>query len=166
MVVLGCDPGGRTTGLVVRSGSVLLDHALVARGDDLHAYLLDVVQTIDQLDHDHAPARLAVEDLVDPNPHLGLANVRGLIDTAQVIGAIRLTWSDCHMVRPDRHGAVPKGWAPGPQLDAWMRQQYPADLLGPKEIGGAYTGRLRHARSAWDIAGVALTVQQRFGVTS
>lgn len=168
MRVLGVDPGGAVTGLVVRDGHRLLAHQLVRRrkhnrtdrrdGD----YLRWVIDTLNDLAGDHVPQVIACERLVEPNPHLGLTSVRGLLDTAYVIGAVMHTWPDVRLVRPARHGGTPD-LPRGPILDAAMRQAYPADLL-PTADGTAYTDLARHCRSAWDVAGACQSLQQRFGL--
>lgn len=164
MRVLGVDPGGRASGLVVRHGRTLCGWTLVVRDDDLTAYLRAVTTAVDQLLHDHACDVLAVETLTDPNPHLGLTNVRGLIDTAHVLGALLHHFDDVRLVRPGGHGKTP-GLPRGRVLDAYMRDAYPAELL-PDRDGVAYEDAKRHLRSAWDVAAAGLNVQQRFGVTA
>lgn len=155
--IVGVDPGGRSTGIVVRHADKLVHRALIERGagQPIDDYLELVIDTISQLRtkiiHQTAlgPAQLpltAVEDLRDPNPHLGLTAVRGIIDTAQVIGAIA---GRTRIVRipPGGHGAGPL-------------RAYPDELRGLREKRGQ--GRYRHLRSAWDIAGAArLAYRQR-----
>lgn len=144
--VIGVDPGGASTGIVVRLGDRLLDWALVERAEpeEFDAYLGRVMTEITTAGNDRPHALLAVEDLNHPNPHLGLANVEGLMATAQVLGAIRRhatrTYLRLVLVPPGRHGSAPL-------------QSYPRELVGERERAG--TGRMRHLRSAWDVAGAA-----------
>lgn len=162
MKVIGVDPGGSTTGLVVRKGRDCIDHQLVERGDDFGGYLREVLSAIDAFDWEFGCDLICVEGLNPPNPHLGMTNVGWLMDTAQVLGAVRARWPDCVVVPPARHGKTPD--LPQPHLDAYMADRYPANLIGSRERGGKYGGKLRHARSAFDVANP--TVQQRFGVTT
>mgnify|MGYP007071578864 CR=1 FL=1 len=143
-MIVGVDPGGATTGIVKRDGTKLLAATLVTNDGDFDAYLADVEAALEPLT---VVGHLAVEDLTHPNPHLGLANVTGLLGTAQVLGLVR-------------HLAA--GWVEAGDLEGWVLvppaghgsaplRSYPAPLVGERETKG--TGRLRHARSAWDIAG-------------
>jgi len=139
VIVLGVDPGGRTTGLCLVDGRTVVAWALFVRKptegfdpyfDRIHAALFAAV-------NGPGAPHIAVEYLVDPNPHLGITAVRGLLDTAQVIGAIRATF-DVTMIRPGGHGSN-------------LLRSYPPELVGPKE-GAAGKGKMRHVRSAFDIA--------------
>lgn len=177
--VLACDPGGAESGIVVRAGSRLLEHALVRleNHDSWCAYVNDVVATVIELDHEWAAEMVACEDVVPPNPHVGrrrnardgeglnLTNVQGILRTARVIGALEHAIPDVVLVRPGGHGKVPEDLPRGRHLDAWMRNEYPAELL-PDKDGAAYTDRLRHCRAAWDLAKAAVkqtrNVQMRF----
>lgn len=171
MIVIGIDPGGRYTGLVARRDNVLVEWEVIdrlsprvhppsdsARVDGIRA----VCSLISSWEFDHffaGPACVAIEDLVDPTPQMGMMSVRGLLGTAEVIGAVLSRWPKAVMVPPGGHGAVPDGLT-GPLLDAYMAEQYPAGLIGTRERG-AYQGRLRHCRSAWDVAGAALVQLRR-----
>lgn len=158
-VVLGIDPGGHCTGLVLRVGGLAHWAELVTndtRGitDDYLAEIIDaatlaVSGALGSVDF------VAVEDVVAPGGFahgaVAFVNVKGLLDTAQVIGALRW-WGRCStnrlvFVAPCGHGSAPLA-------------TYPAQLVGPNEPKG--TGKLRHARSAWDIAGAAVE-QARIG---
>lgn len=142
--IIGVDPGGQATGIVVMDWpDTYVQSFLVLRSRlDLDAYIAAVVEAL-QAAEDFFPKTggtppVAVEDVIEPNPHLNLVAVRGILDTAQVLGAIR--WhsrNSLTVIRPRRHGSLP--------LSA-----YPKQLVGPTEKKG--TGVLRHCRSAWDIA--------------
>lgn len=139
-MLVGVDPGGQTTGIVLRDRDRLLHWCLVTRDGDLHDYLDEIVEAVDDLAR---PASgVAVEDLSDPTPQMGTISIRGLIDTAAVIGALMLPF-DPLLVPPGGHGAAPL-------------QVYPKGLVGVRELKG--TGRLRHGRAAWDVAGYAATL--------
>ena len=154
-VIVGIDPGGRSTGIVVRDGASLLYHDVVERskGETMGEYLVRVCDGVKSAKYQSlrsgsmrafAPP-YAVEDLNDPNPHMGIVNLRGLIDTAQVLGVILHVHPSAIVVPPGRHGSAPL-------------KSYPAELVGAREAKG--TGRLRHCRSAWDIASVGLTLHK------
>lgn len=155
-VVLGIDPGGQFTGVVMRDGRNLLDHAVLRRQkNSIEDYLERVLGEIGSIHARHSlqgkPVTVAVEGLNPPIPHLGLTNVQGLIDTARILGAIQATWPHAVLVEPGGHGSTPD-LPKGRILDAWMAQHFPAALLGAREIGGSYTGILKHARSSWDVS--------------
>ncbi len=156
-LVVAADPGARHTGLCVRRGDELVEHLLLVRhpDDDLCAWVnLNTRAVMDlwrrQLPtwmvwHDGrfrpVPALVACEDLNEPSPHMGLTNVRGLVDTACVVGALMHTFgSRLVLVPPGKHGQGP-------------RQAYPDALWGAREKKG--TGVLSHARAAWDQAAAA-----------
>ena len=161
--VLGIDPGGASTGYVLRRGSELLAHDVLDRDNAPRPLWVEAcIEAADNLAHTADVDLVAIEDLNDPSPHMGLANVRGLIDTAVVIGAL-LGWAqdpvtgcDVTLVPPGRHGRAAEGYGRAGLLGA-----YPDGLVGARETSG--TGRLRHARAAWDLAGVASRQQLRLG---
>lgn len=150
-VVIGVDPGGRQTGLVVRYGNSCLAADLVTRDDPEPFpgadYLAEVVDAIGGLvvyaSQDlpelagAAPPKVAVEAVVHPSGHVRMINAAGLLGTATVLGAVLAHFPKAIVVPPASHGAGP-------------RSAYPAVLWPPTEKRG--TGRRRHLRSAWDIA--------------
>lgn len=148
LTVLGIDPGAGSTGVVTRAGARLLEHAVVRRvknEDDAHwlARILDEVE-LQRVRND--AALLAVESVTAPS---GFARgvrapiaLGGLLGTAAVYGAILACYRDAYVVAPAHNGSGP---APA----------YPPELWGPQE-GTAGTGYLRHARSAWDVAGAVI----------
>ena len=157
-VVIGVDPGGRTTGVVVREGDELLDFGLLERGEDerVDVYARRVVDRIDELMgstqfyRQRRPPIVAVEDVVAPSGFRDgrrqFARPDSLITTSIVLGALI---GGCAipplLVRPNRNGDAPL-------------QTYPAALVGAREKAG--TGRLTHARSAWDIAAAGLSMSR------
>lgn len=161
MRIVGVDPGGATTGVVLREGREARRAILVSpdKGAAFERYLRDVIEAVEDCMDDafvgfeaELLPLLAVEDVVHPNPHLGIANLDGLLATAQVLGAIRWAaagWererriSRLVVVPPGRHGSAP--------LSA-----YPGALVGPRETKGS--GTRRHVRSAWDIAGAGAQI--------
>lgn len=145
-VVLAIDPGSRETGIVVRRARDLLAHATVVRRTPPGTYptsadIDEVLSTVAGLRDDHRPHLFAVEGLVEPNPRMGMTNVKGIIGTALVAGAV-LAVFDCVVVEPDGHGSHPPALYPEP--------------LRPTRGKGAGRDSLRHCRSAWDIAHAGL----------
>lgn len=148
LTVLGIDPGASATGVVTRRGERLLYHAVVRRvkneaDNDWLARILDEVEM--QRGRNDA-ALLAVESVIAPS---GFARgvrapiaLGGLLGTAAVYGAILAVYRDAYVVAPAGNGSGP---APA----------YPPELWGPNE-GPAGTGYLRHARSAYDVAGAVI----------
>lgn len=134
--------------MVLRHGRAVIRAVLVVNSDApvLSAeYLAEVIDMAEDCavwrSHFDPPSTgrlVAIEDIVHPSPHLGLANMEGLLHTAQVLGALRSTFPAAVLVRPGGHGSAPLA-------------SYPPELVGDREPKG--TGKLRHARSAWDVAG-------------
>lgn len=147
--VVGVDPGGRTTGVCVRLGDEVAAAELVRRDSDAGVvdatYLAEVVSCVSDAittakkHTEHVV--VAVEGLNPPTPHLGMASVSGLLGAATVLGALLSQWPDAVVIPPGGHGSSPL-------------QTYPEVLRGPKEVSG--TGKRRHVRSAWDVAGAHL----------
>ena len=126
----------------MRDGDDLIDWLLLERkGRPLDDLIADVVAQVKG-----CQSLIAVEELVHPTPHMGLANVRGLLDTAQILGAVVAVGMLVVRVRPAKFGTAPLA-------------SYPAALVGEREVSGK--GRLRHARAAWDIAGAGLKDHRR-----
>lgn len=157
IVVLACDPGGRDTGIVARSGDDVVDHAIihstappkVAPGigyaHDVVDALVAIEAHITGLGH---TVHMGVEGLVAPSGYArGAARgdktpvqPTGLMGTAMVFGAVATAFRGrIWIVRPGGHGSQ-------------MLRYYPAALVGPRERGLTGGGQLRHCRSAWDIA--------------
>lgn len=151
--VVGIDPGGQSTGLVVRHRDTLVAHTTVLRNKrPMGWYLAEILDTASEYVSLAANAAVeagdwlvAVEGINDPNPHVRLTNVRGLIDTATVLGAVLGRWPAV-IVPPGGNGSGPLG-------------AYP-EALRPTRGQGRGRDALRHERSGWDVAGAALTVQR------
>lgn len=153
-VVIGVDPGGRMTGAVIRHGDELLDFAVLERadGEPVDVFARRVVAHTDQWVTEivgGVPV-VAVEDVVAPSGFRDgrrqFARPDSLITTSIVLGALI---GGCLippiLVRPNRNGDGPL-------------QAYPKALVGTREKAG--TGRLTHARSAWDIAAAGLSMSR------
>lgn len=143
--VLGIDPGGKWTGIVLRDGprlANLVGGALVTREPEwpIDRWVRVVCEAVERVADWRPQAPLVcIEGLNDPTPHLGLAAVRGLIDTAHVRGALLARWAAAVDVPPGKHGSGPLA-------------AYP-EALRPQRGKGRGQDRLRHVRAAWDVAG-------------
>lgn len=145
--ILGIDPGSAQTGLcVVERGNVLAVEVLERpKAISIDSWCAFVCRNLD--DFVRGVNLVAIEDINAPNPHMGMTNPRPHMETSRLIGSI-VTYIDnrfvCDvvMVPPGGHGSNPLA-------------TYPTELVGPNEPKG--TGRLRHARSAWDVAMAAPT---------
>lgn len=164
-IVLGVDPGGRTVGLVLREGDRLLAHDLLTRGvEPVEAFAQTAAEATLAFLHQHAPSGAVVarvEQVVAPkgfkHGQRAALNPAHLIGVSVVAGAIALALSGegvpVGWVRPAGHGSAPD-WLGGTMLWRHMAGRYPAELMPKRKKGAApkFTDRLRHARSAWDIA--------------
>lgn len=156
LFVIGADPGGRQTGIVARKGRELLGFEVIERvgKSDLPdlEYITAVVDAIWQLGR-QPQARggvLAVEGVTKPSGHAKgrkghLIDPAGLMGTSMVFGAILAEFRHTPLivVEPGQHGQA-------------ALRFYPPELVGPRERTGS-GGRLRHCRSAWDIARAGAT---------
>ena len=144
--VIGIDPGHRETGLVVCHGPILIAHEVVTRksyGMPDREYLDRVVDAVTELRRRCLVGGLrtplvGLEGVQAPNPHAGMTNPTGIIGTAVVFGWVWRAFPDAIIVRPQSAGKGP--------LSA-----YP-DELQPTRGDGRGRDKLRHCRSAYDIA--------------
>jgi hypothetical protein len=163
-IIVAVDPGGTSTGYVTRDlrvGDRVPSYGVIGRlpGQPLSDYADHVARTVDELaqvaacdaceasgDNEQVLdlVHVAAEGISPPSPHLGLIAVRGLLETAVVLGAVIGRIPDVVIVDPAEHGKGP-------------RNAYPPSLWGRNESEKG-TGRLRHCRSAWDIAGAVKTL--------
>ena len=145
LVVLGCDPGGSATGLVLVQGDRLLDHRVVRQpGSSLRAdYVQDVLAAAERMVERVYCSLVAIELVTAPVPHMGTIAVGGLLGAAAIAGALIAFAGDRDviLVPPQSYGSAPLA-------------AYPPKLIGPRERSGS--GVLRHARSAWDVAHAGL----------
>ena len=153
MRVLGIDPGGTQTGLVVvelpaRRGetpsvarAVLVERA-AEQGE--REYVGEVVGVVRELAE--GCEVVGVEGLTVPTPHLRVIALSGLLGAACVLGAVLATVPSAVVVPPGGNGSGPL-------------RAYPAELVGPGERSGA--GWRRHLRSAWDVALAAASGKQK-----
>lgn len=148
VVIVGVDPGGATTGVVVRAGDRCLAACSISRvrSDTLALYLEEVAAAVVGYAAEHQADGIAIEDTIAPNPHVRISNPDGIIETAKVLGAVLVLAPAAVIIRPGGHGAPVTS-------RRVLLSRYPAELVGPRETKG--TGALRHVRSAWDVAGAA-----------
>ena len=147
MIVLGIDPGGRNTGIVLRDRDDLLGWQLAVRRSSARmvdgAYVRHVLGCaltvlrdagLDPADRD--AYIVAVEEVAwwpDRKTH---RDQRGLYGTAMVLGAILARWPDAVIVDAGRGVAN------------YHPQAYPEPIRPP--VNGAGKDRLSHVRAAWD----------------
>lgn len=161
--VVGIDPGGNETGIVLCDGSELLRAWIVDRERQSHeAYTADVIGTVREAARImqealgtpewHASTGhgilMAVEGVVEPTGHLGMIRLGGLLRTAMVFGAcLGMSWSGGRaVIEPKGNGSHP--------FDAYPQQ------LRPTRVGARGKDQLRHCRSAWDVAQIGHKRQQ------
>jgi len=145
--VIGCDPGGRYTAVVVvnDTGAVLEASTLKRDTDEPDAaWLTRVVGFIAECRARHPYAPLLLEGVEAPKGFSGgkraPINPGSLIGVSAVFGAVLVTNPSAIVVPPRGHGSRPI-------------EEYPAELTG--RATGEYAppaGTRRHERSAFDIA--------------
>ena len=167
---VGVDPGARATGVVLRQGNDLLWWTVVERHTDegrlgvgpgyVHAVLAAVR---DACAVSHYPARVAVEEVTPPNPHVtykrrdgskGYARPRpaDLQALATVYGGVLADHPWAVIVPPGGNGARPLSLYPYELVtDAERRAK------GGMHRAAGHSATVNHARSAWDVAGQATT---------
>lgn len=148
MRVLGVDPGGSYTALVLREGDKVI-HATCLFRDNwlLDGYLERVLAELTDITGESHVDLVAVEGVHPPTPHMGTISVAGLIGCAAVLGAVvAWCWTDqmhqmpCHVVPPGKHGGAPS-------------HAYPPALVGRRPTRFPGVGPRKHEQSAYDVAG-------------
>lgn len=163
--IVGIDPGGRETGVVVRSRTGVHFVEVVLRngpedvppdGDYINEVVDVVVQAVAIAEQggDGMTVWIGVERVQAPTGYARGArsgertpiNPAALIGTSMVLGGILAVYPHALLVDVGGNGSAPL-------------RSYPRELIGgahndrwkhPEPKG---TGVLRHARSAWDVAG-------------
>lgn len=155
-ILVGLDPGARDTGIVgIRSDNTVSGVTVHNDGDLLPvppAYLRDVITELDRLTDGVDHVLVCVESIHRPNWHVGkgqgggaASNPEALIGTAMVLGAVLHRFPDATLVPPGRNGSRPLRDYPAALVsDGERRRDGWEDRVG--------TGKLRHQRSAWDVA--------------
>ncbi len=147
-VVIALDPGSKHSGICARRGDELVEHLLLVRhpDDDLRTWVKLNTKAVLDFYHRHSrshyqPPIVACEETVDPTPHMGLTNTKGMRETAHVVGALmHIFGSRLVLVPPGGHGQGPLA-------------SFPKTLVGAREKSGH--GVLSHCRSAWSVAAAA-----------
>lgn len=164
--MLGIDPGGQFSGIVLRRGDELVAHKLVRRDKlpveqrGIRGYMRAVASEASSVLLDHVGRSdghgvpglvVAVEGVNPPTGKLGMIRLGGLIDTAMLAGYLIATpyrggfnavlFYEVALVPPGQNGS-------GPLI------AYPA-ALRPTRGQGKGSDLLKHCRSAWDVAGVS-----------
>lgn len=152
-LVIGIDPGGKSTGIIAATATNRLNGLLAAvtvqanaRGNQLPDgyYLQEVENTILEMIDVHGQDRdvlIGIEGISHPNPHMGLANIMALLATAAVYGHVLGVWPQTVVVEPGHNGSQ-------------SMLTYPEPLRA--KPGGKGHDNLRHKRSAWDVAQKAI----------
>lgn len=162
MTTIGVDPGARWTGIVVRSSADLWWHIVIDRDDcDGWPGYLDAVETGMQAASREAhggpdPVTWRVESVVGP---VGYEFVRpaDLIGLGITEGWVRRVvtvvdpWAQPVLVRPSGHGHKPLSTYPR-ALVTDTEARY-ADRHRSWHRPAGQNAVIRHARSAWDVAG-------------
>lgn len=157
MKVLGFDPGGRNTGIVLRDGETLTGWSLEVRkgngrmpdGRYLRQVLAAATALLDAAGvdpRDRDAYVVGIEGVAywpekDPKAR---RDQRGLYGTSMVLGAILARWWDATIVDSGRGVAH------------FHPQSYPDAIRPP--INGAGKDRLVHVRAAWDHSHAAETL--------
>lgn len=160
--ILGVDPGGQTTGLVLarlQNGILtpidgLSFQRLESERDTLHSGEPDYVRRLlgegiwailDRHAVDDEDLLVAVETVLPPKPMPGskghvvpMAVWRSLFGAHGVLGAIVAIWPNATLVAPNGHD---------------LKRGYPAVLMGrrPKSWSAAGSDQRQHQRAAWSI---------------
>lgn len=154
-MIVGIDPGSKTTGMVgVERGKVIAAMLVVWHPDDTWAAHSDEVVAITRQwinvwktnpkNADKLPL-VRIEDTVAPTPwingHKQFIDPAPLLTISKVIGYVVASFPTmAQLVRPGGHGSRQP-----------LRACYPPILIGDRETTGV-GGKNRHARAAFDIA--------------
>lgn len=167
MIVIGVDPGGRWSGGVVRAGDNLVDFMVIECTAPVHGlatigYARDVSAWVSMkrrhmIERGHA-VLIGVEGLRPPtgfgpdhDEGRHKINPTGLMGTAGVYFHLLTIFPDAIEVEPGGRGSA-------------MLAAYPRALVGPREKRANSKGILRHARSAWDVAGATKAAARLAGL--
>lgn len=161
IIVVGIDPGSRSTALVIRDGETVIHATTITReGNETHVnYALDVVDAVVPIINGYREKYpdliIGIEGISDPKGFKGgqraAINPKDIIRTGVTLGALVAIFRDAIIVAPGNNGSK-------------HESQYPAELKGrrPKDLEGSSVGAgtRRHEQSAYDIAGKAAEIQK------
>lgn len=162
--VVGVDPGARATGIVLVGGTGLVAGVSVENPEGAllpppGEYLDRVVRAVFDLAESAPGCVVAVESVTRPSWHVAKSASRGaagnptaLLGTAVVLGGVLGAYPGAVLVRPGRNGSAPMGGYPEELVSAGERRKPGWEM----RVGG---GKLRHQRSAWDVA-LAAQIEQ------
>lgn len=153
--VVGVDPGARATGIVLVAADGVVSGVSVENpaGPLLPPPVEYVARVISAVGDLAAPGVVvAVESVTRPSWHVAKSASRGaagnptaLLGTAVVLGAVLGAYPTAVLVRPGRNGSGPMGVYPEVLVSVGERRKPGWE----NRVGG---GKLRHQRSAWDVA--------------
>ena len=156
---IGVDPGARDTGIIAVDGTRVVMETIHNAGDMLpldRAYIGRVLDTVAGLLTEFPGAVLLVESVVRPSWHVkskashgAATNPEPLLSTAVLLGALLGAFPDAGVVPPGKNGSRPLASYP-PALVSDRERSKPGWEMNTKS-----RGKLRHMRSAWDIANYA-----------
>lgn len=154
--VVGIDPGGRDTGLILVDGARVSGRSVRSGGellpvsqDYVQAVLAEVAELVASTSE---RVVVCVEGVTRPSWHVqasashgAAANPTGLIAAAVVLGAVMGAYPHAVVVPPGGNGSKPLGAYPAGLVSEGERRKSGWEL----RVG---SGKLRHQRSAWDVA--------------
>lgn len=153
--VVGVDPGARATGIVLVTADGVVSGVSVENpaGPLLPPPVEYVKRVISAVGDLAAPGVVvAVESVTRPSWHVAKSASRGaagnptaLLGTAVVLGAVLGAYPGAVLVRPGRNGSGPMGVYPEDLVSVGERRKSGWEM----RVG---SGKLRHQRSAWDVA--------------
>ncbi len=146
--VIGIDPGGNETGIILAQDKQLLNAWSVERKSlEYSGYIREILKAIEDLEKliVENSYLIAVEGLICPDemPWLGKKKFGGIMNTAIVLGAVLGRYPSAVVIPPGGNGAAPF-------------QAYSEGLQPPQGAKGFDI--LRHCRSAWDVGQAGLAV--------
>lgn len=158
---LAIDPGWRWTAIVQRDGSQLIAHEVIDREvidpgstQVSEAYTDAIATRVDQWVRRDPATGLAMEDVTDPVGY-EFVTPGHLIGLGIAVGALRQRYRGILLVRPGKHGRRPLVSYPEALVTPGERQHAARKATWGRDA--PQNSVLRHARSAWDVAGAAPT---------
>lgn len=164
---IGVDPGARWTAAVARSEqdeviAMNVVDRLVIDPDSKHVtmpYLMAVDIALTEVwQRAGVDSRVAIEDVTAP---IGYEFIRpsDMIGLGTVLGFLVGRWEDAVLVRPAKHGSRPFHTYPLELTTVGERRH--ATRANTWSRPAPKSSNIRHARSAWDVAGAAPSYEKR-----